>query len=140
MKKLIIAIIGLGVLVPNAKSQISDQSLGGAIIGGIAGGIIGHNNGRRGWEGALIGTGAGLLAGQTLGGNRRSYGHPYYPHRTTGHYCPPVRVVPMSTARIGVVDPYGRPIRTRPIIIRHTIIIQPEPYYASPYGGYRVTY
>lgn len=32
-------------------------------MGGVAGGIIGHNNGRHGWEGAAIGVGAGLVVG-----------------------------------------------------------------------------
>src|SRR2546426_11700130 len=35
----------------------------GAALGGIAGGIIGHNNGRRTGEGIAIGAGAGLLLG-----------------------------------------------------------------------------
>jgi len=81
MKKLIIITLVLGALAPTAKSQVSDQGISGALLGGIAGGIIGHNNGRRGWEGALIGTGAGLLFGEAFGGNRRSYSsHSSYPY------------------------------------------------------------
>jgi uncharacterized protein YcfJ len=34
------------------------------LLGGVAGAIIGHNNGRRGWEGAAIGAGAGYLLGR----------------------------------------------------------------------------
>lgn len=34
------------------------------LLGGIAGAIIGHNNGRRGWEGAAIGAGSGYLLGR----------------------------------------------------------------------------
>lgn len=35
----------------------------GTLLGGIAGAIIGHNDGRHGWEGAAYGAGAGLLLG-----------------------------------------------------------------------------
>ena len=83
MKKIIITTLVLGIFAPTAKSQVSDQGVGGAILGAIAGGIIGHNNGRKGWEGALIGTGAGLLAGEIIGGDNRSYtSHSSYPHRS----------------------------------------------------------
>lgn len=34
------------------------------LLGGVAGAIIGHNNGRHGWEGAAIGAGAGYLFGR----------------------------------------------------------------------------
>ena len=35
----------------------------GAVFGGLAGAVIGHNSGHRGLEGAAIGAGAGLLLG-----------------------------------------------------------------------------
>lgn len=35
----------------------------GVLLGGIAGAIIGHNDGRHGWEGAAYGVGAGYLLG-----------------------------------------------------------------------------
>lgn len=35
----------------------------GVLLGGIAGAIIGHNDGRHGWEGAAYGIGAGYLLG-----------------------------------------------------------------------------
>jgi uncharacterized protein YcfJ len=35
----------------------------GALLGGLAGAIIGHNDGRHGWEGAAYGIGAGYLLG-----------------------------------------------------------------------------
>ena len=34
------------------------------LLGGVAGAIIGHNNGRRGWEGAAIGAGTGYILGR----------------------------------------------------------------------------
>ncbi|HEY0946024.1 MAG TPA: glycine zipper family protein [Opitutaceae bacterium] len=36
----------------------------GTLLGGIAGAIIGHNDGRHGWEGAAYGAGAGYLLGR----------------------------------------------------------------------------
>jgi uncharacterized protein YcfJ len=35
----------------------------GTLLGGLAGAIIGHNDGRHGWEGAAYGAGAGLILG-----------------------------------------------------------------------------
>jgi outer membrane lipoprotein SlyB len=40
-----------------------NYALGGALLGGVAGAVIGHNSGRHGAEGAAIGAGAGLLLG-----------------------------------------------------------------------------
>jgi uncharacterized protein YcfJ len=34
------------------------------LLGGVAGAIIGHNNGRRAWQGAAIGAGAGYVLGR----------------------------------------------------------------------------
>lgn len=58
------------------------------LLGGVAGAIIGHNNGRRAWQGAAIGAGAGYVLGRITEPvhNRRPvsayspYG--YYSHRT----------------------------------------------------------
>lgn len=42
----------------------------GAVLGGIAGGVIGHNNGRQTAEGIAIGAGAGLVLGAIADHNR----------------------------------------------------------------------
>jgi uncharacterized protein YcfJ len=42
------------------------------LLGGVAGAIIGHNNGRRGWEGAAIGAGAGYLLGRLSESSQQS--------------------------------------------------------------------
>lgn len=47
---------------PNAKKG----AVGGAAVGAVAGGIIGHQSGR-GLEGAAIGAGAGAIGGGVLG-------------------------------------------------------------------------
>ena len=46
----------------------------GALLGGLAGAIIGHNDGRHGWEGAAYGLGAGYLLGSIADAQaRRAY-------------------------------------------------------------------
>ena len=55
---------GLVTRIDVVASNRSAPSATGAILGGIAGAIIGHNNGRRGWEGAAYGLGAGWLLGR----------------------------------------------------------------------------
>lgn len=76
-------ILSLGVAllaVASAQAQIfRSEAVNGAVLGGIAGGIIGHNSGdlrNNGWKGAAIGATAGLLIGQAIGDARaeRDYG------------------------------------------------------------------
>jgi uncharacterized protein YcfJ len=43
----------------------------GAVLGGLAGAIIGHNSGGRAWEGAAYGVGAGYLLGRWADGHAR---------------------------------------------------------------------
>lgn len=43
----------------------------GALLGGLAGAIIGHNDGRHGWEGAAYGLGAGYLLGRVADAQAR---------------------------------------------------------------------
>ncbi len=54
------------------------------LLGGVAGAIIGHNNGRRGWEGAAIGAGAGYVLGRlsepSRGHHPASRGYRPYPY------------------------------------------------------------
>ena len=89
MKKTFLILLAMVLITPKAQAQLfSDEGIGGAIIGAIAGGIIGHNNGRKTWEGALIGTGTGLLAGTILGQDQRSRGyssHTSYPYRSRSY-------------------------------------------------------
>jgi hypothetical protein len=48
------------------------HAMTGLVLGGIAGGVIGHNNGRHTAEGVAIGAGAGLLLGTLADQERRS--------------------------------------------------------------------
>jgi uncharacterized protein YcfJ len=63
MKKTIYILL-IATTAMAAKAQLfSNESLTGALLGGIAGGVIVHNHHRQGGEGAAIGAGAGLLLG-----------------------------------------------------------------------------
>lgn len=79
---LCVALLAVG----SAQAQIfRSEAVNGAVIGGIAGGIIGHNSGdlrHNGWRGAAIGSVAGLLIGQAVGDARaeRDYARHGYPH------------------------------------------------------------
>lgn len=67
---LIIAWIAL-TAIPVRAQLFGPESLGGALLGGVAGGIIGHNSSRHTAEGIAIGAGAGLVLGALAGDARR---------------------------------------------------------------------
>ncbi|MDB6032494.1 MAG: hypothetical protein JWM16_2832, partial [Verrucomicrobiales bacterium] len=58
MNKWLILGCGLAVVLPSQAQFFSHEGVMGAGAGALAGGIIGHNSGRHGWEGAAIGAGA----------------------------------------------------------------------------------
>ncbi len=80
-------LLGLALLVAAvpAQAQLFRPSLNGAVLGGIAGAIIGNNSGslhHNAWQGAAIGAGAGLLLEAAAGyprpvGGAVTYGGPY---------------------------------------------------------------
>ena len=84
MKKFLFTILTVAAVLPVKAELFSPSSITGAAIGGIAGGIIGHNNGRHGAEGAAIGAGAGLLLGALADDNRSRHGGAYH-----GYYSSP---------------------------------------------------
>ncbi len=64
--------LGLALLaVTSANAQIfRPEAVNGAVLGGVAGAIIGNNSGdlrHNAWKGAAIGAGAGLLIGEAVG-------------------------------------------------------------------------
>lgn len=81
--KAAIAILMVLLALPAQAQLFSRESWTGAALGGLAGGIIGHNNGRKTAEGAAIGAGAGLLLGALAGESRRQH-HSY----SSGYYQP----------------------------------------------------
>lgn len=94
MKKILLLSLSVAVLGLRVNAQLfSPEALGGALIGGIAGGVIGHNNNRHGGEGALIGAGAGLVLGALASEHRereRQYHH-YSSPSYRPHYSPAYR-------------------------------------------------
>ncbi len=76
MKSLVLAALIGTTLLPAQAQLLSPEAVGGAALGGLAGGIIGHNSGRKTAEGVAIGAGAGLLLG-TLTHNARREQHYY---------------------------------------------------------------
>ena len=57
-------------LVPARAQLLRPEAVNGAVLGGVAGAVIGHNSGdlrHNGWKGAAIGAGAGLVLGQMIG-------------------------------------------------------------------------
>ncbi len=77
------------------------------LLGGVAGAIIGHNNGRRTWQGAAIGAGAGYLLGRLTEPSRasRPVSSGYAPY---AYYRQPVVVVaaPQQPQQITIINNY----------------------------------
>ncbi len=109
MKTTLSLAVAMLVLAGSAHAQIlRSEALTGAVLGGAAGAVIGHNSGdlrHNGWKGAAIGAGAGLILGEMVGNAnaRRSveYADPYGQSRV---------YAPASTLHLGVSygNSYGR--------------------------------
>jgi uncharacterized protein YcfJ len=71
--------LSVGLLVlsfASAQAQVfRPAAVNGAVLGGVAGAVIGHNSGdlrHNAWKGAALGAGAGLLVGQAIDNSRTS--------------------------------------------------------------------
>jgi len=76
MKTLFSIGLGLLALAPAPAQIFSSRSLDGALLGGIAGAVIGHNSGslsHNGWQGAAIGAGVGALLGAAADNHAARY-------------------------------------------------------------------
>jgi outer membrane lipoprotein SlyB len=78
--KTTVALLALIAVTQTAQAQsLRPETAGGALLGGIAGAIIGNNSGdlnHNAWRGAAIGTVAGGLIGSAVGSSRdRYYSH-----------------------------------------------------------------
>lgn len=107
MKTTLSFCIALLAFAPAQAQIFRSEAVNGAILGGIAGGIIGHNSGdlrHNGWKGAAIGSAAGLLIGQAIGDARaeREYARAGYPQ---GGYI--YRSAPSVHVGIGYSRGYG---------------------------------
>jgi uncharacterized protein YcfJ len=86
MAKLVFTILLGALSLPVHAQLFSRESMSGAAFGGLLGGIIGHNNGRKTAEGIGIGAGAGLLLGSLAHQSRRHY---YYAEPSGYYYSTP---------------------------------------------------
>ena len=85
-----------------------NYAITGAALGGLAGGIIGHNSGRQTAEGVAIGAGAGLLLGGLAEHSARrneayhyaspAYATPVYSTPAYGYFTPNLQSVPAASA------------------------------------------
>lgn len=73
MKTLIALALSLLALVPARAQIFRPETVNGAVLGGIAGAVIGNNSGdlhHNAWKGAAIGTVAGALIGSAVADSR----------------------------------------------------------------------
>ena len=70
MKTTVVLSLALLAVTSSAAQALRPQAVNGALLGGVAGAIIGHNSGdlrHNAWRGAAYGAGAGLLIGSIVG-------------------------------------------------------------------------
>ncbi|MDO8541939.1 MAG: YMGG-like glycine zipper-containing protein [Opitutaceae bacterium] len=70
MKTILSACLVLLTATGGSAQVLRREAVNGALLGGVAGAVIGHNSGdlrHNGWKGAAIGAGAGLIAGEMIG-------------------------------------------------------------------------
>src|SRR4051812_44165916 len=106
MKTALACCLALLSLVSARAQAFRPEAINGAMLGGIAGAVIGNNSGdlrHNGWKGAAIGAGAGLLLGEAIGNanSRATYGNASY--GSGGGYV--YRAEP--SVRVGVGFGYG---------------------------------
>jgi hypothetical protein len=95
MKRIVLTMVAMLVGLPAQAQLFTQESVGGAAFGGLIGGIIGHNSGRRTAEGIGIGAGAGFLFGALAHQSRRDryyYGAEYYYYGHPPYYAAPRQV------------------------------------------------
>jgi len=76
MKTLLALGFAACALLPAQAQILGPRSVDGALLGGIAGAVIGHNSGslsHNGWQGAAIGAGVGALLGAAADANAPRY-------------------------------------------------------------------
>lgn len=74
MKTLVALAISILALVPARAQIFRPETVSGAVLGGVAGAVIGNNSGgHNAWKGAAIGTVAGALIGSAVADSRDDY-------------------------------------------------------------------
>jgi outer membrane lipoprotein SlyB len=88
MKTIAALTFSLFALAPVKAQIFRPETVNGAVLGGIAGAVIGNNSGdlhHNAWRGAAIGTVAGGLIGSSIGESRERRDG-YQVHRPSGYY------------------------------------------------------
>ncbi|MCX6954288.1 MAG: YMGG-like glycine zipper-containing protein [Verrucomicrobia bacterium] len=70
MKTPLALCLALLAVAPASAQVFRPETVNGALLGGIAGAVIGHNSGslnHNGWQGAAIGAGVGAIIGSAVG-------------------------------------------------------------------------
>ncbi len=70
-----LSLVALFALTSAHAQILRPEAVNGAVLGGIAGAVIGNNSGdlrHNAWKGAAIGAGAGLILGEAVGNARAS--------------------------------------------------------------------
>jgi hypothetical protein len=94
-----------------ARAQVMrPEAVNGALLGGIAGAVIGNNSGdlrHNAWKGAAIGAGAGLLLGQAVGNANAAHHGTFVhaPYASSGGYV--YRGAPSVRVGIGIGHGHG---------------------------------
>lgn len=73
MKAIFSLALALLAAAPASAELLRPEAVNGAVLGGIAGAVIGNNSGdlrHNAWKGAAIGAGVGLIAGEMIGNAR----------------------------------------------------------------------
>ena len=151
MKTLLVTVSLALAGISSAQAQIYRPAVGnGAVVGAVAGGLIGGHNGDRWAEGAIIGGVAGALIGAAVSQPEPVYRQP----APQVVYNPPAPVVVQSAPVVQnapVVAPAPVVVEAQPQVV----YVQPQPqprvvyverpavtvgfgYYSGPryYGGY----
>lgn len=118
MKSLLIALVTITAGAGIGRAELFSPSvLPGAVIGGVAGAVIGNNSGHHGADGAIIGAVAGGLIGAAIDQDHSSRGYYAEPPvrnscETTVYVRPAPRViyVPAPPPRVVYVQPRGEVI------------------------------
>jgi Glycine zipper len=144
MKKTLLAwgVVGLAA-IPVQAQAIRPAVVQGAVLGGAAGAVIGHNSGRHTGEGAVIGALAGALIGTAVDrGNRTTVVYAPAPQPV---YCPPpvaTQVVYVQTPTVVYSTGYCPPSPPPTVVVYRSapapvVVYQNYGYAGYPQPGYR---
>ncbi|MDF3057562.1 MAG: YMGG-like Gly-zipper [Rariglobus sp.] len=136
MKKTLLAFLVVALAAIPARAQLFRPSVvQGAVLGGVVGAVIGHNDDRHGAEGAAIGAVAGALLGAALD---RHDSRPVIAAPAPVVYAPPAVYCPPPPARVVYVQ--TTPVYVAPACPPPSRVVyygyRPAPVVVYQSGGY----